>query len=109
MGRLDKEAHEVEVFVGEGFFQPGEVHVVAVVGLFCLLTILCGINWTVCISLMLCTVHGCYNLSKTNGVEYVIVDAKVKCRSGFKLDELRIYGNREYWNDGWILTMGRIY
>jgi len=36
MGRLDKEAHEVEVFVGEGFFQPGEVHVVGVVGLFCL-------------------------------------------------------------------------
>lgn len=36
MGWLEEVAHDVEVFVGEDFFQPGEVHVVAVVGLFCL-------------------------------------------------------------------------
>ena len=34
MGWLEEVAHEVEVFVGEAFFQPREVHVVGVVGLF---------------------------------------------------------------------------
>lgn len=34
VGRLEEACHEVEVFVGEGFFQMGEVHVDGVVGLF---------------------------------------------------------------------------
>ena len=34
VGWLEEAGHEVEVFVGEGFFQMGEVHVVGVVGLF---------------------------------------------------------------------------